>query len=67
MSAIRVGTLVEAMFAVGIPSTGRDPASPRDRRDVGSRDATVLSFVDHVDHSVDGEDPFGRDDGPEVG
>lgn len=77
MTAIRVGTLVEAMFAIGIPSSGRDAGSARARRDTNQRDAidrdgaprdaTVLSFVDHVDHGDPFDDGSDRDDGPEVG
>ena len=67
MTAIRVGTLVEAMLAVGIASSGRDVGSTRSRRDAPVGDATVLSFVEHVEHVDAFDEPFDRDDGPEVG
>ena len=67
MTAVRVGTLVEAAFAVGISPVGREPREGRESRESGSKhrdargEATVLSFAEHVDV---GDSPF--DDGPEV-
>lgn len=64
MTAVRVGTLVEAVFAVGIAPPGREA---RRAREVRKTDATVVSIVEHLDDPFDTADPFDGPDGPAVG
>ncbi|TEX50528.1 MAG: hypothetical protein B7C55_10330 [Actinomycetales bacterium mxb001] len=72
MTAIRVGTLVEALLAIGITASGRN-ASRSARPSAVEEEATVLSIVELFGDGVRGDDgdrtrgPDTPDDGPAVG
>ena len=74
MTAIRVGTLVEALLAIGITASGRKGGRPS-RSPAVEEEATVLSIVElfsdgHDDGDDDGDrsrGPDSPDDGPAIG